>query len=401
MKKLLSLLLVAGCSSYSARMPEMKSTTATAAHDADGWPAEGTGPAFEPPARGVPQQQAPRGLKGGELDDNDRFDEYLRYRDRLAGRVAGSIQEIDVSERLTIRVVDAAGRPAAGAKVTVKDVGGRLLARRTAYADGRVLFFPRAEDSRQEDEWLVEATLGDAQARKVVARGTEASSLRLDGERDEARVALDVVFCLDCTGSMGDEIERMKKTLDDVARRLGQLKGRPRLRLGLVKFRDRGDSFVVEKDDLTHDLEAFRSNLARAWADGGGDYPEDVQAGLAAAVDDMTWERSPRAARLVFLVGDAPPKLYSNEQSYAVTLRHAAEKGVKVCTLAASGLDDAGEYVWRQLAQVTLGRFIFISYGLPGGGRGTPHHTGPYLENDLDEIVVKQCTRELDALSGQ
>lgn len=402
----LALLFAAGCSYTTCEAPpragdkeargsfSATSFTATPAAD-EGWPEDGTGPA--PDLRSQPSQEERR-LRGGELDDNDRFEEYLRYRDRIASRVAGKTHPIDVSDRLMLRVLDAAGRPTSGAKVVVKDLGGRVLARRTTYADGRALFFPRAEDAQGEDEWLVEATLGDAQARRLVTRGTEAAELRLDGERSPNRPALDVVFCLDCTGSMGDEIDRLKATLDSVARRLTQLPGSPRLRLGLVKYRDRCDSFVVAKDELTHELSTFRANLARAYADGGGDYPEDVQAGLAAAVDDMSWDRSANAVRLVFLVGDAPPHLYGDEQGYDVTLRHAAEKGVKVCTLAASGLDDAGECVWRQCAEATLGRFIFISYGLPGGGRGTPHHTGPYLENDLDDIVVKQCAREVAAL---
>ncbi len=409
MKRLLSLALLAGCASYSCNPPSGPELSPGEGHDARSetaaWGPEGTGPV----ARLAPPTPRPHGrwqeakrLRGGELDDNDRFEEYLRFRDEMSSRVAGQVHAIEVSERVVLRVVDVEDKPAAGAKVTVKDLGGRLLARRTVYADGRALFFPREEDRGVDgpaEEWIVEATLGDAQVRKVVARGCEAATLRLDGERSRARAALDVVFCLDCTGSMHDEIERLKATLDDVARRLAALPARPRLRFGLVKYRDRGDTFVTEKDDLVPDLATFRSALARAWADGGGDYPEDVQAGLAAAVCEMSWEKSPNAARLVFLVGDAPPRLYADEPGYAVTLRHAAEKGVKVCTLAASGLDATGEYVWRQLAHATLGRFIFLSYGTPGGGRGTPHHTGPYLESDLDEIVVRQCTRELEALT--
>ncbi len=405
MKRLaLVIALAAGCTSIEPRERYETQGRPYAPRGADEWPLEGTGPASS--LRSVPDyepQPAPpqpeRRLRGGELDDNDRFDEYLHYRDHVAGRVRGSVHPLEVSDRVTLRVLDAAGRPASGARIILRDLAGAPLARRTATADGRALFFPRAEQSPQQDEWVIEATLGDCQARKVVTSGQETVTLRLDGERPRARPALDVVFCLDCTGSMGDEIDRLKATIDSVARRLAQLQGSPRVRLGLVKYRDRGDDYVVQKDDLTPELATFREALSGAYASGGGDYPEDVQAGLAAAVDEIGWDRSPTAARIVFLVGDAPPHLYQDEQAYTTTIRHAQEKGVKVCTLAASGLDDAGEYVWRQLAEATLGRFIFISYGTPGGGRGTPHHTGPYLENDLDEIVVRQCAREVDALT--
>src|SRR3954447_20109101 len=116
MKRILSLLLVAGCSTYSCERPAKLPDGTVGLSPVAGWPAEGTGPTEELVPREQPQQQ--RGLKGGELDDNDRFDEYLRYRDQVASQVAGRVHEVDVSERLTVRVVDAAGQPAAGAKVS-------------------------------------------------------------------------------------------------------------------------------------------------------------------------------------------------------------------------------------------------------------------------------------------
>jgi hypothetical protein len=393
-----------GCSSMDVRDA---SPASSRADDRNGWAAEGTGPhpalravpepdRFDAPGQTIAPSQAPR-LRAGDLDDNDRFDEYLRYRAEVAGRVQGRVQPIDVSERVVVHVVDATGHAASGARVIVRDLSGRALARRTACADGRTLFFPRAE-APETSEWVLEATLGPARARSVVRRGVEAVTLELDGEREAGRPALDVVFCLDCTGSMGDEIDALKRTIDDVSRRLGSLPGSPPVRLGLVKYRDRGDAFVTEIDDLTPSLGTFRRALARAEADGGGDYPEDVQAGLALAVDGSAWSTSGDTARLVFLVGDAPPHLYPDEPSYAATLRHATDKGVKCCALAASGLDDAGEFVWRQVAETTLGRFMFLSYGTPDGSRGTPHHTGPYLEKSLEDVIVSQCAREIEAL---
>jgi Mg-chelatase subunit ChlD len=421
MKKLVALLILAGCGTnhYASDDPRPQPASGRtilsveappeADRNFDAPPGEGTGPVNalratpDEPLMGEANaavQRRASGLKGGELDDNDRWEEYLRYREHVAERVARSVHGFDVTERVVLRVLDAEGRPAPGARVLVRDLAGTVLARRTTYADGRALFFPRAVGDGQ-DEWLVEASLGDARGRKVVARGAEAVTLRLDGERPGTRPALDVVFCLDCTGSMSDEIDRLKTTISSVSRRLSQVAGNPRIRLGLVKYRDRGDEYVVQTDPLTQDLPTFREALSRAYADGGGDYPEDVQAGLAAAVGQEPWDRSSNAARLVFLIGDAPPHLYADEPSYVETIRSAQEKGVKICTLAASGLDDAGEYVWRQLAEATLGRFIFISYGTPDGGRGTPHHTGPYLENSLDEIVVRECVREVEALTRE
>ena len=74
-------------------------------------------------------------------------------------------------------------------------------------------------------------------------------------------------------------------------------------------------------------------------------------------------------------------------------MRKALEKGIKIFTLAASGLNDKGEFIWRQLAQFTLGRFMFISYS------GTsPHHVGEYKENNLDDLMVRAVKGEIESL---
>jgi hypothetical protein len=69
------------------------------------------------------------------------------------------------------------------------------------------------------------------------------------------------------------------------------------------------------------------------------------------------------------------------------------ERGIKVISVGASGLNDTGEFVWRALAQLTLGRFVFLSYG-----GTTEHHVGDYDEDDLDEVLVREVRREVEAL---
>jgi hypothetical protein len=61
--------------------------------------------------------------------------------------------------------------------------------------------------------------------------------------------------------------------------------------------------------------------------------------------------------------------------------------------VAASGLDDKGEFIWRQLAQFTLAKFMFISYG-----GSTAHHVGDYRENNLDDLMVRAMSAEVESL---
>jgi hypothetical protein len=101
-------------------------------------------------------------------------------------------------------------------------------------------------------------------------------------------------------------------------------------------------------------------------------------------------------------VADAPPHLdYEGGSDYLDDVRTAAAKGIKLMPIASSGLDDQGEYIFRQLAQITMGRFTFLTYGADGAspGTGTDHHVSGYAVLALDDLVVRLVTDELASLS--
>jgi hypothetical protein len=221
-----------------------------------------------------------------------------------------------------------------------------------------------------------------------------------------ARVPLDVAFLIDSTGSMGDEIDRLKAAIEIINFQITQLPAQPKVRFGAVLYRDRSDAYLTNTIPFQNDAEAFRSELHRVRASGGGDTPEDLQSGLKEALRGLEWRGE--AVRLLFLIGDAPPHLdYGQTYTYLDAMREAAERGIKICTIGASGLDIQGEFVWRQLAQYTMGRFIFLTYGETGESEGgTPtavsHHTGEnFVTRSLETIVVGIVRRELSHLFDQ
>src|SRR5436305_3114491 len=72
---------------------------------------------------------------------------------------------------------------------------------------------------------------------------------------------VEVVFCLDTTGSMGGLIDAAKKKVWAICNQIAAGKPTPRLRVGLVAFRDRGDAYVTKVHDLTDDLDGVYANL--------------------------------------------------------------------------------------------------------------------------------------------
>jgi hypothetical protein len=103
------------------------------------------------------------------------------------------------------------------------------------------------------------------------------------------------------------------------------------------------------------------------------------------------------------MVADAPPHLDYGGPQYDADMQAALAKGIKLFAVGASGLDPVGEYVFRQLAQYTAGRFVFLTYknaAMPGSGPGTQtvHDVKNYSVQTLDRLVVRLVSEELARL---
>ena len=370
-------------------------------------------------AGGAPSTTAPATTRGGEagvapeasvqvtagsVDDNEDWDEYLLYRQGFDA-LGIPVDRIAVEGRQVLTVTDADGRPVMGAAIDVRDGSGAVVASLRTYADGRALFHPSTTvdpSSQQRPRFTATVTKGGVSEEVELSAETRAYDIRLDTSAEPAPVALDVVFLIDTTGSMGDEIDRLKANITSMSEKISALPVAPEVRYGMTLYRDRGDLFETRTFDLTEDQGAFSAALDEVQADGGGDTPEDLNAGLRDALDKQSW-RGDDAVKLVFVVADAPPHLdYADSTSYATTVVDAAARGIKILPIGASGLDPQGEYVMRQLAQVTLGRFVFLTYGVDGASPGdsTPMSVerDQYSVLPLDELVVQLVADELEPL---
>ena len=335
-------------------------------------------------------------LSAGEVNDNELWDEYLLYRREYAG---DPVHDVDVSERYVVTVTDADDRPVHNALVTVSS-GGTMLFEGRTYANGQTLFFPLAfPGSEGAESFTLHVARGEVSEELAFDRGGDRNwDVTLDVEQAvaEGGVPLDILFLLDATGSMADEIEQIKDTLLSIASRISALPSEPDLRFAMVAYRDRGDEYVTRVFDFEPDAARFLETIRGVVADGGEDYPESLNEALHVAVHQPEW-REGDAIRLMFLIADAPPHLdYPDDYSYAAEMVEAHRRGIKIFSIASSGLNPQGEYIFRQIAQHTMGRFIFIVYG---EGGTTPHSVGEYTVERLDDLVVSLVEDELAHLS--
>jgi hypothetical protein len=185
---------------------------------------------------------------------------------------------------------------------------------------------------------------------------------------------VEVVFCIDTTGSMGGLIgaakDRIWRIVNGIA---GALNG-PRLKVGLVAYRDRGDVYITKVFNLTDNLESVQTELASYQANGGGDTPESVNQALSDALKKVSWTApGSKSYRTIFLVGDAPPHMdYRDDIKYPETCREARSKGIVINAIQCGEAADT-KSEWMRISSLGGGDYACIPQS--GGVRfiGTPY----------------------------
>ncbi|MBW2736708.1 MAG: VWA domain-containing protein, partial [Deltaproteobacteria bacterium] len=172
---------------------------------------------------------------------------------------------------------------------------------------------------------------------------------------------IDIVFALDTTGSMSDEIRLVRRLVWDMANGVVLAKPAPSLRLALVRYRDKGDSYVVKVTPLTRDLDAIHKVLMRTSAGGGGDWPEHVSLALHHAVKQK-WR--PTARKMIFLIGDAPPSK-RGEFHWRVEAQRAKKAGVAIHAIGCTGIRGGAE-IFRKIAKLSGGTYTPLPRGAGG-----------------------------------
>jgi hypothetical protein len=324
---------------------------------------------------------------------------------------------LDLSKKITIVVDDSNGVAVGDAPISLRTPSGAIVNLRT-HGDGTALFFPTASmqlptyvaapngpnggKAQLQTTYALAAQVGTLRTETSfpIPAGDTTWTVKLTGVPVRAQTpALDVAVVLDTTGSMGDEISYLQNELVGVMKRVKKEQAMRRVRLGLVLYKDRGDDYVTKDFPFTEDLDVFLSELKQASAMGGGDMPESVNAALSDAVNNMQWAGD-ETGRVALLVADAPPHFYADEQyTYKQEIWDFAAKGIKIVPVAASGIDKGTEYVFREMAAFTGGRYTFLTddSGV-GDSHLIPDITGYQVEH-LDKILVRVIRDEANAFA--
>ena len=113
---------------------------------------------------------------------------------------------------------------------------------------------------------------------------------------------IDIVICIDATGSMKPYIDAVRAELIPMVR--GIIGDFASFRIGMVLYRDYNDEYLNRVIPFTKDFAVFQRNLNAVRVGGGRDIPEAVYEALYAGATKLPWEAE---SKIMILIGDAPP----------------------------------------------------------------------------------------------
>ncbi len=198
---------------------------------------------------------------------------------------------------------------------------------------------------------------------------------------------LDLMFMMDTTGSMGDELAYLQTELEDVVSRVSQ-ENQVSTRLSVNFYRDTEDEYIVRGNSFTSDISAAVRIMNEQRASGGGDYPEAVEQALSHGIHDHGWNAD--NVKLLFLVLDAPPHhTEQNAEKLRSLLTEAAAKGIRIIPVASSGVDTETEFLCRSFAIATGGTYTFLTDDSGVGNSHLEPTIGYYQMENLNDMLIR------------
>ncbi len=190
---------------------------------------------------------------------------------------------------------------------------------------------------------------------------------------------VDIVFCVDRSGSMQQVIETAKQKVWGIVNEVSKSKPTPVLRIGLIGYGSADQD--IKLFPLSEDLDKVYENLMTFKVDMGGD--EWVGWAAKKAADEMLWSKEARSVKIVFMVGNETAAQGRPEVLYTKTVPEIIKKDITVNAIYCGRPSPEEERTWREVAALADGTYTQID--LSGG---TVTIATP-MDKDLQELSQK------------
>ncbi|MCP4787551.1 MAG: VWA domain-containing protein [Fuerstiella sp.] len=343
-------------------------------------------------------------LTAGSFDDVANYCEYAAFINRYRHQATSCQLPLNANlQQTVIRVRDGQGKPLSDARCVVKDPQTgqqqreRFLLDMCTGTDGRVLLLSNFADhnrQRQSKRLHLQVFTGQSQTPVIDEYRNVDSVWDVIVHQAESQLPtqLDLALVIDTTGSMGDELEYLKTEIDSIVASVHRMFPNVDQRYSLIAYRDNGDAYVCRTHDFTDSLDDFRRRLDSQAASGGGDFPEAMDVALNSA-ENLSW-RTSNTARVLFLVGDAPPH-QENVGTAMLAVQGLRQKGVRLFPVGASGVETTAQIVMRTASLLTMGQYLFLTdHSGVGNAHATPD-VSEFAVERLDQLMIRMIASEL------
>lgn len=330
-------------------------------------------------------------LTAGEINDFSKWDMWADISKEDLGQYRSQWQQF-ADHRYTLQLTTPSGAAVVNAIATLEDGQGNALWQARTDAQGRAeLWAHYFRDVATPANGLTIMINYEGQKKRIsnakpFNEGINFETIRTDCRED---AMVDIAFVVDATGSMGDEISYLQAELLDVIRRVREGLPGVDLQMGSVFYRDKGEEYLTRVQPFTKESKTAVSFVEQQQAQGGGDYPEAVEAALESALDSLQW-RDEASTRLLFLVLDAPPhQEEENIKRMQVAITKAAQRGIQIIPVSCSGVDKNTEFLLRSMALATNGTYTFITDHSGIGNAHIEPSTDSYEVEYLNDVLAR------------
>jgi Mg-chelatase subunit ChlD len=191
---------------------------------------------------------------------------------------------------------------------------------------------------------------------KPAAAAVPAADAKRAPAADAPRI--DVVFCIDRSGSMDDVIETAKRKVWSIVNEVARAKPSPELRIGLIGYGSGTE--LLHTLDLTNDLDEVYKHLTayRTGASGA----EFVGHAIHEATGRMKWAEGKQVLKIIYVVGNETARQGPSELDYAKTAPAAIAKGIMVNAIYCGTYDKStAPTTWREFAKLADGQYMEIA----------------------------------------
>ncbi|MEQ8767103.1 MAG: VWA domain-containing protein [Planctomycetota bacterium] len=171
---------------------------------------------------------------------------------------------------------------------------------------------------------------------------------------------VELVICLDTSGSMSGLINAARQKLWVIVNELATAKPSPKLRVALLTFgndgHDQAEGWVRVDSDFTDDLDLVSERLFALTTNGGTELVGRV---IQASLDKLSWSTSSDGMRLLFVAGNESAD-QDQEVPYAEAVRRAIERSITVSSIYCGPATDDIAPGWKNVALLADGTFASI-----------------------------------------